>query len=73
VHGKIREAIIDTGLFPSTAVDEDMKRVSPADIPAELRDAYFDMMRCAVKSKMTVDPNYPKLKNTGRLEFLDKL
>jgi hypothetical protein len=54
-------------------VDEDMKRVSPGDIPAELRDAYFDMMRCAVKSKMTVDPNYPKLKNTGRLEFLDKL
>jgi hypothetical protein len=48
-----------------------MKKLEPSAIPSELREAYFDMMRSAVKAKVSTDPNYPVLKGTGRLEFLD--
>ena len=72
-HGKLREALVDSGLFASAAVDTAMKKVDPNEIPQDVQDAYFDMMRSAVKLRVQVDPNYPSIKNTGRLEFLDQL
>lgn len=51
-HGKLREALVDSGLFASAAIDTAMKKVEPQSIPCELRDAYFDMMRSAVKAKI---------------------
>ena len=72
-HGKLREALVDSGLFASTAVDKAMKNVEPDEIPIELQESYFDLMRSAVKLRVQLDPNYPSLKNTGRLEFLDQL
>lgn len=51
-HGKLREALVDSGLFASAAVDKAMKNVEPNEIPQELQEAYYDMMRSAVKLRV---------------------
>jgi len=48
-----------------------MKNVEPSEIPQELQDAYYEMMRSTVKLRAKLDPNYKSLKNAGRLEYLD--
>jgi len=51
-HGKLREALVDSGLFASTAVDKAMKNVEPDEIPTELQVSYFDLMRSAVNLRV---------------------
>ena len=51
-HGKLREALVDSSLFASAAVDKAMKNVEPDEIPQELQDAYYEMMRSAVKLRL---------------------
>lgn len=70
-HSKLKEALVDSGQFASAAVDKAMKNVEPSEIPQELQDAYYEMMRSAVKLRAKLDPNYKSLKNAGRLEYLD--
>jgi len=50
-----------------------MKKVDADEIPAELRAAYFDMLKAGVKARLASDRDYMKLKGTGKLEHLDKL
>lgn len=51
-HGKLRESLVDSGLFANTAIDNAMKKLEPQSIPQELQAAYFDMLRSAVKARI---------------------
>jgi len=50
-----------------------MAMVKPLAIPEELRDLYFDMVKCGVKARLTKDLNYLNLKDSGRFSSLDNL
>ena len=52
LHGKLREALVDSGLFANTAIDNAMKNLEPQSIPQELQEAYFEMMLSAVKARI---------------------
>lgn len=71
---KLRQSLIDVGTFPSKVVDEEMKKIDAVnDIPDSLKQAYFEMQRCAVKARISQDGDYRKLKGSGLFEHLDKL
>jgi len=70
----LRQSLIECGVFTSKLVDEQMKKIDAvADIPDGLKDAYFEMQRCAVKARISQDGDYQKLKGSGLFEHLDKL
>lgn len=70
----MRESLIDTQRFKSAIVDTEIKKVdAEIDIPAELQQAYYDMLRAGVKARLCSDKDYQKLKGTNRFEYLDQL
>lgn len=50
---KLREGIIDSGMFKSAAVDREMKTID--ELPQELVQAYFDLMQKGIKFRITND------------------
>ena len=70
---KMKESINDSGRFKSAEVDVQMKGLVPESIPEDLRQAYFDMIKAGIKSRLAEDQDYGKLKNSGRFDYLDML
>ena len=62
---------MDSGRYKSATVDAEMKKIEPEEIPVELRQAYFDMLKAGIKARLVDDKDYAKLKGTGRFEHLD--
>ncbi len=58
---KLREGIIDSGMFKTASVDREMKTVE--ELPQELVQAYFDLMQKGMKFRLSNDQDYQKLKN----------
>jgi hypothetical protein len=48
-----------------------MSEIAPESIPQEVRDAYFEMIKLGVKSRLIKDPNYPEWKGKGSVPNLD--
>lgn len=42
-------------------------------VPDDLMQAYFDMLKSGVKARLSRDPNYESFKGKGRTDNLDKL
>lgn len=67
-HGKVREALIDAGLFPTKQVDQKMKEIDPeADVPQALRDSFYRLVKEAAKQRVASDADYAK----GRFPNID--
>ena len=62
IHVKLRESVIESGIFASKTVDDAMKQLRlESDVPDDLCEAFFKMQRCAVKARVTNDADYRKL------------
>lgn len=72
-HEKLSKALIDTGKFPKDAVVKEMAKIDPEEIPAEVKDLYFNMLKAGVKARLERDANYPKVKGSQLVGALDKL
>ena len=73
---KMRLSLLDTGRFQSAIVDQEMKKIeAERDIPETLRQAYFNMIKAGMKSRLVNDNDYKQLKDTSgsRYEFLNLL
>ena len=55
----MRNSLLDTGLFKSGVLDEEMKKIdAETDIPEPLKKAYFEMVRAGIKSRLANDNDY---------------
>lgn len=55
----MRDSLLDTGLYKSGVVDAEMRKIdADADIPEPLKQAYFDMVRAGIKSRLANDNDY---------------
>ena len=73
---KMRNSLLDTGLFKSGVLDEEMKKIdAETDIPEPLKKAYFEMVRAGIKSRLANDNDYKQLKaiNGKRYEYLGQI
>ena len=60
---KLRESLLDTGRFPSGIVDQELKKIdAEADIPEPLKQAYFEMVKAGIKSRLINDSDYQAIK-----------
>ena len=50
-----------------------MGEIDPEQLPADLRDAYFEMIKCGVKARLSKDSNYESWKDKGKVPNLDVL
>jgi hypothetical protein len=50
-----------------------MGNLKVEEIPADLQETFFDMIRSSVKARLSKDPNYPSFKGKGMSDNLDKL
>jgi len=55
-RNKMREGIIDTGLFKTASVDKELKAID--ELPQELVQAYFDMIHKGLKFRLSRDQDY---------------
>ena len=72
----MRNSLLDTGLFKSGVLDEEMKKIdAETDIPEPLKKAYFEMVRAGIKSRLANDNDYKQLKaiNGKRYEYLGQI
>ena len=73
---KMRLSLLDTGMFQSAVVDDNMKKIdAETNIPQPLKDAFFQMVKAGIKSRLTNDSDYRELhaKNPSRFEYLSNL
>jgi hypothetical protein len=72
VRQRIRRNIIDAG-FPSAKVDEVMSNVH--NLPETLVQAYYNMVRDDIKTRIQSDEDYQEKKNEPKkpYEYLDKI
>ena len=72
---KMRLSILDTGLYKSGVVDANMKDIDAALLPEELKQAYFNMIKAGIKSRLVNDNDFKEIhdKTPGRFEFLERL
>ena len=61
----------DSSKFSKQQVEQTLEALD--EIPDELMQAYFDMLKSGVKARLSKDPNYASFKGKGRSENLDKL
>ena len=71
---KITDALHNSGRYKALVVEDEMKKINAeVDIPESLRNAYFELLKAGVKSRLAVDEDYKVIKGTTRTPFLDKL
>lgn len=73
---KMRNSLLDTGMYPSGTVDTEMKKIDPeAGIPEPLKQAYFAMVKAGIKSRLANDNDFKvlKAKNPDRFSHLDNI
>ena len=59
---KMRFSLLDSGLFQSSVIDQEMKKIdAEADIPAPLKEAYFNMIKAGIKSRLANDNDYKQI------------
>ena len=71
---KMRFSILDSGLFQSGIIDQEMKKIdAEADIPEPLKQAYFKMIRAGIKSRLANDNDFKQIvkKTPNRFEYLN--
>ena len=65
---------MDCGRYKSAVVDKEMKKIdASSDIPEELVEMYFDMVRQGMKARLAADGDYQAVKGSGRYSNLDQL
>jgi len=47
-HERLSKALIDTGKYSKATVEQNMGKIVPKEIPAEVRDLYFKMLKTGV-------------------------
>jgi len=55
--------MIDSGKFSKEATANKLKDIEADSIPADLQDAYFNMMKLAMKARVQRDPNFSSVGN----------
>ena len=69
---KLTDALHNSGRYKALAVDDEMKQVNAeTDIPEPLRNAYFDLLKAAVKTRLNADDDYKQIKGSGKTPNLD--
>ena len=64
--------MIDASIMPTNAVDQKMKQVdADNDIPAELRAAFYNMLKEGIKGRVAHDSDYKR--NSGKYDHLDRV
>lgn len=72
-HENLSKALIDTGKFSKETVVQNMGKIEPQEIPAQVRDLYFKMLKAGVQARLERDMNYPNLKGSQLVGSLEKL
>lgn len=59
---KMRLSLLDTGMYSSAIVDEEMKKIDAVTgIPEPLKQAYFQMVQAGIKSRLANDNDYKQI------------
>ena len=69
----MKQALLDSQKFSADSVQKQMGEIDPEQLPADLRDAYFEMIKCGVKARLSKDSNYESWKDKGKVPNLDAL
>lgn len=74
VKDRIYDALHNSGRYKAAIIDSEMKSVNAeSDIPESLRQAYFDLLKAGLKSRLAADDDYKQIKGSGKTPFLDKI
>jgi len=66
--------MVDTNLYSSVTIDASMKEINAeTDIPDSLIKAYYDMLKCGVRVRTTIDTDYDQVRGIGRFQNLDEM
>ena len=71
---KVTDALHNSGRYKALVIEEEMKKIdAETGIPESLRNAYFELLKQGVKSRLAADEDYKRIKGTDRTGFLDRL
>ena len=73
---KMRLSLLDTGMYQSAMIDTEMKNIDAVTgIPEPLKQAYYQMIKAGIKSRLANDNDYKQItmKTPDRYEHLKQL
>lgn len=74
VKTKIYDALHNSGRYKAAVIDNEMKNIdAETGIPEALRQAYFDLVKAGVKTRLASDDDYKRIKGSGKTAYLDQL
>lgn len=70
---RITDALHNSGRYKAAAIDDEMKKIDSQEIPEGLRDAYFNLLKASLKTRLAADDDYKRMQGSGKTQFLDKM